>query len=65
MPELGGRALVEALRADGTMVPALYVSGYAAGADKATLGPYDQFVEKPFTTESLLGALQRLLVQTA
>jgi two-component system, cell cycle sensor histidine kinase and response regulator CckA len=61
MPELGGREFVAALRAEAPTLPVVYVSGYAGLAAAASLRSNEAFVEKPFTSEVLLGALARVL----
>lgn len=57
MPEMGGHELAAALRADRPDLPVIFVSGYADQPTSQTLGPFDRFVEKPFTADTLLSAL--------
>jgi len=56
LPELGGKAMVQALLDAGLTAPVVYMSGYTAEAMSAQsiLEPGDQFVEKPFTPQALL-----------
>jgi signal transduction histidine kinase/CheY-like chemotaxis protein len=61
MPELGGRELVARLRAERPRVPVVYMSGYADEGPRLASGSYDAFVEKPFTSEALFGALDGVL----
>ena len=61
MPEVGGRELAARLRAEAPALPIVFMSGYAAEAADVTGRPDEAFVEKPFTTETLLGALDRVL----
>ncbi len=56
MPEMGGQALISALRAECPGLPVVITSGYASGrrpGEKALLSR-EPFLAKPFTTESLL-----------
>src|SRR5262249_37858421 len=50
MPQLGGRELVRRLRADGVLVPVLFISGYAEGAtpERADDSGRSVFLAKPF-----------------
>jgi len=60
MPGMGGREFVAVVRHDRPHLPVVFMSGYSGeGADLA-LGPLDAFVEKPFTTETLVAALARV-----
>ncbi len=64
MPDMGGVALAHALRERHPSLPVLFLSGYARTADGTSpldLGGAVEFVEKPFATEALLGALATLL----
>lgn len=68
MPGLGGRELVQRLRADGVQVPVVYMSGYteeAAVQGGEALDPGVAFVQKPFTPLSLIGELRKLLDRDA
>jgi two-component system, cell cycle sensor histidine kinase and response regulator CckA len=63
MPELGGRQVVEALRARRPGVAALFMSGYSEDAVlrqhvEATGAP---FVQKPFTSDQLAAAVRAAL----
>ena len=61
MPEMGGRELVEQLRAERPQVPVVYVSGYSEHSLPDASMPFTSFVEKPFTMDVLIGAVQRVL----
>jgi PAS domain S-box-containing protein len=63
LPEMGGRAMIQALGKEGPTPPVVYMSGYTAEAMSAqsVLEPGDQFVEKPFTPESLLARVRDTL----
>ena len=61
MPQMGGRELVARLRADRPDLLVVYVSGYSDQDVESTLGPGEAFVGKPFTSESLIDALSRVL----
>jgi signal transduction histidine kinase/ActR/RegA family two-component response regulator len=63
LPELGGRAMVASLIANGMTTPVVYMSGYTAEAMSAqsVLEPGDLFVEKPFTPESLLSKVREAM----
>jgi PAS domain S-box-containing protein len=65
MPEMGGRELVERLRARQPGLKVLYMSGYTekAIAVDGTMPPHTGFVEKPFTVEQLMRRLRRILDQ--
>jgi len=63
MPEMGGRELVERLRARHPRLKVLYMSGYS---DKAItpdgiLPPGTGFVEKPFSVDQLMQRLREIL----
>jgi CheY-like chemotaxis protein len=60
MPEMGGEALAERLRAARPTLPVIFMSGYAAGRDMNTGSPAAaaRYVEKPFTSEALLAAVR-------
>jgi two-component system cell cycle sensor histidine kinase/response regulator CckA len=62
MPEMGGRELVAVMRRERPELPVVYISGYADLGGTATTGPREAFVEKPFTAEALLDALQGVLL---
>ena len=63
MPEMGGRELVERLRARSPGLKVLFMSGYSERAISAdgTMPPGTGFVEKPFTVEQLLRRLRKVL----
>jgi two-component system, cell cycle sensor histidine kinase and response regulator CckA len=63
MPEMGGRELVDRLRARRPGLKVLYMSGYTqkAIATDGIMPPRTGFVEKPFTMEQLLRRLRELL----
>jgi PAS domain S-box-containing protein len=63
MPELGGRAFAEQLSALYPAIPVLFVSGYTDDEilRRGPLPPRTAFLEKPFTPEKLLGAVQNML----
>jgi signal transduction histidine kinase/ActR/RegA family two-component response regulator len=63
MPHMGGPELARSLRARRPTLPVLLVSGYSETGIPQDLiqTPGTIFVEKPFTTEALLGAVRRLL----
>ncbi len=62
MPELGGRRMIELLRAESATLPALFVSGYVEGGltDHDLAGP-TRFLGKPFTRLELLREVSELL----
>ena len=61
MPEMGGRELIEQLRAERPPLPVVFMSGYSEQAMPNATTPHTAFVEKPFTMETLVGAVQRVL----
>jgi PAS domain S-box-containing protein len=67
MPEMGGQALVEALRAERPDVALVVMSGYASGrreGEKALLD-HEVFLAKPFTSETLLVQVRAALADAA
>jgi PAS domain S-box-containing protein len=66
MPELGGRALIDALRAERPDLPALFMSGYADRdpRESAPLPPHTGFIAKPFEAGALLHHVRRVLEDT-
>ena len=60
LPELGGRALIDALAERGPVPPVVFMSGYGADAmgSQSILESGDQFIEKPFTAETLLACVR-------
>ena len=66
MPVMGGTACLEALRARGSVVPVLMISGYDAeheASGSARRGDA-RFLQKPFSARELLGALMETLTPT-
>jgi signal transduction histidine kinase/CheY-like chemotaxis protein len=63
LPEMGGRAMVRAIVAEGPAPAVIYMSGYTAEAMSAqsVLDDGDQFLEKPFTTDSMLTKVRETL----
>jgi signal transduction histidine kinase len=63
MPEMGGRELVERLRAHRPGLKVLYMSGYTEKdiAVNGVMPPHTGFVEKPFTVEQLTRRLREVL----
>jgi CheY-like chemotaxis protein len=61
MPQLGGRELAARLRLDRPGLRVVFVTGYAEDRAEIVDGPRQRLVEKPFTAEGLLGALDALL----
>jgi PAS domain S-box-containing protein len=63
MPEMGGRELVDRLRALHPGVKVLYMSGYSERAVtvNGVMPPRTGFVEKPFTVEQLVRGTRELL----
>ena len=61
MPEVGGRELADALAAERPALPIVFMSGYSEEAASAARGPSRAFVEKPFTSESLVAVLETVL----
>lgn len=67
MPELGGLELQEALKERGVDVPIVFVTGHAdvPVAVRAMRAGAIDFVEKPFTAEIILNAVERALEHAA
>jgi two-component system, cell cycle sensor histidine kinase and response regulator CckA len=63
MPEMGGRELVERLRARQPSLKVLFMSGYTERAISAdgTMPAGTAFVEKPFTVDQLIRRLRKVL----
>ncbi len=61
MPEMGGRELAEQLRAERPSLPMVFVSGYSEQSLPSATDAHTAFVEKPFTMETLVSAVQRVL----
>ena len=63
MPHMGGRELVERLRAQGRDMKVLYVSGYTEDATiySGELATGTAFLQKPFTLGSLLDKVKEVL----
>ncbi|MBY0491105.1 MAG: response regulator [Gemmatimonadaceae bacterium] len=66
MPTLGGRRMLELLRAEAPALPAIFMSGYVEGGltDKDLTGP-TRFLGKPFTRRELLREVRALLQRAA
>jgi len=67
MPELGGRALVERLRALRPALPVVVVSGYAGDVPNGDEPPiaHARHLEKPFDSAALLAAVEDALADGA
>jgi two-component system cell cycle sensor histidine kinase/response regulator CckA len=63
LPEMGGRAMIQALAAEGAVLPVVYMSGYTAEAMSAqsVLEAGDQFIEKPFTPDAFLAKVRQTM----
>jgi DNA-binding NarL/FixJ family response regulator len=63
MPEMGGRELVERLRARHPSMRVLFMSGYSERAvtSDGAMPPGTGFVEKPFTVEQLVRRTREIL----
>ena len=63
MPEMGGRELVERLRAHRPGLKVVFMSGYTekAIAVDGVMPPHTGFVEKPFTVEQLMRRVREIL----
>jgi two-component system, cell cycle sensor histidine kinase and response regulator CckA len=63
MPEMGGRELVERLRARQPSLKVLFMSGYTERAISVdgTMPSGTAFVEKPFTVDQLIRRLRKVL----
>ncbi len=61
MPELGGRDMVQQMRAEQPDLPVVYMSGYSERSVPDATAPRTAFVEKPFTMDLLLTAVERVL----
>jgi PAS domain S-box-containing protein len=61
MPEMGGRELIEQLRGERPALPVVYMSGYSERSVPDATTPGTTFVEKPFTGDILIGAVQVVL----
>lgn len=65
MPGLGGIELARALRQASPDLPALFMSGYSKDSDQLLgLTPQDIFLQKPFSSNTLLSNVRRLLSST-
>jgi CheY-like chemotaxis protein len=66
MPEMGGRALADALHATNPALPIVFMSGYSD--DEMTRRGFADaqvaFLAKPFSAESLIGAVRDALVRS-
>jgi two-component system cell cycle sensor histidine kinase/response regulator CckA len=67
MPQLGGRELVRRLRADGVMVPVLFISGYAEGAtpEQTDVSGRSVFLAKPFDIDVFVRVVAELITRPA
>ena len=63
MPEMGGREMVERVRAHHPAMKVLFMSGYSERAvtSDGTMPPGTGFVEKPFTVEQLIRRTREIL----
>jgi DNA-binding NarL/FixJ family response regulator len=63
MPEMGGREMVERVRAHHPAMKVLFMSGYSERAvtSDGTMPPATGFVEKPFTVEQLIRRTREIL----
>ncbi|WP_353269416.1 response regulator, partial [Gemmatimonas sp.] len=61
MPEMGGRELVQQLRAEQPALPVVYMSGYSEQSVPDADAVRTAFLEKPFTMDGLIGAVERVL----
>ncbi len=63
MPNLGGRQLVEALRAEGSGVRVLFTSGYSSDtvSGDSEFPPGVAFLQKPWTLDDLFARVRELL----
>jgi DNA-binding response OmpR family regulator len=64
MPRLGGRALFDAARREGLMVPFLFASGYSDPDRAAGLDPSTPLLHKPWTGPDLLRRVREALDRT-
>lgn len=65
MPEMGGRDMVQQLRAEEPGLPVVYMSGYSEQSVPDADAPRTAFLEKPFTMDGLIGAVERVLARAA
>jgi two-component system cell cycle sensor histidine kinase/response regulator CckA len=63
MPDVSGRELASRLRALRPGLKVLYMSGYSADSFRSSgaLGNREAYLQKPFTTTALVGAVRGLL----
>ncbi len=61
MPEMGGTVLERRIAALGVTAPRLFVSGFAPGSHAPRDDVPHPLLQKPFTPEQLLGAVEQLL----
>ena len=64
MQEMGGRELIARLHAEAPGLPVVFVSGYADPGTVTISAAHEAFVEKPFTAEALLTALDHVVLAT-
>ncbi len=67
MPDIGGRQLAEALRADIPSLPVIYISGYHTDTSiqASSLKLNESLLMKPFTTQQLVTAVRKLIDELA
>ena len=67
MPQMGGRAVAEKLRAARPGIPVLFISGYTENTMMrgGTLGESEAFLQKPFTPVSLARRVREVLDRAA
>jgi CheY-like chemotaxis protein len=60
MPEMGGRALADALAQRDSEVPIVFMSGYTGdeAVDRGLLSPGAELLQKPFTPDGLLDCIR-------
>jgi len=67
MPEINGIDLLRRLRATGSTIPAIVVTGHGdvqMAVEAIRQGAFD-FIEKPFTEATIIGSIHRAMDQTA
>jgi PAS domain S-box-containing protein len=65
MPQLGGLDTLRHMRASGSTVPVLLISGYELDATTAEIREFTAHLQKPFSTAEILAAVERALGQSA
>jgi CheY-like chemotaxis protein len=61
MPEMSGPELIQQLRGERPELPVVYMSGYSEQAVPDATSPRTTLLEKPFTMQMLVGAVQMVL----